>query len=78
MTQTRGHFCCWHSYSGPIHIVLQSGQVVETCCKCSAMRIRHAGHSSSNWIGEDSCSSACCKTLRLSLRKIVSSTQEGL
>jgi len=36
--------CCWHIFTGAIHMVLQDGQIVEQCCKCHATRVVHRDH----------------------------------
>lgn len=35
---------CWHPHTGPIHVVLKSGQIVLSCCSCPAMKVEHRDH----------------------------------
>ena len=39
---------CWHPYTGPIHMVVPEGHVIEKCCKCDEHRTRHVGHGFGN------------------------------
>jgi len=48
------HQHCWHSYRGPILMVIKDGHVLEKCCECGAIRQVHIEHSSNKplpWIG---------------------------
>jgi len=38
------HEHCYHSFRGPIHVVVPEGHVVEKCCKCHSTRVIHVDH----------------------------------
>lgn len=35
---------CWHLHTGALLLVVKDGHVVESCCKCNAMRQIHRDH----------------------------------
>jgi len=42
------HEHCWHVYSGPIHMVIPNGHIVQQCCKCESTRTVHVDHAYDN------------------------------
>ncbi len=40
----KNHECCFHIFSGPIHMVVPDGHVIEKCCGCSCTRSVHREH----------------------------------
>lgn len=38
------HTCCFHTFRGPLMMVVPDGHVVEKCCECDCMRTVHIEH----------------------------------
>lgn len=38
------HKCCWHSFSGPIWMVVPVGYIIKECCECGKTKLVHTSH----------------------------------